>query len=93
MVKLEIFSGDPPCPGCVAIIELAQRVAARYEDELELAIYEGEEGLEKFEEYKRIVKETGFTYKEYVELHKEQHEENLRMEKEYYAEQQKEKSK
>ena len=28
MVKLEIFSGDPPCPGCVAIIELAERVAA-----------------------------------------------------------------
>lgn len=52
MVKLEIFSGNPPCPGCVAIIELAQRVATRYEGELELAIYEGAEGLEKFEEYK-----------------------------------------
>ncbi|MFH1635072.1 MAG: thioredoxin family protein [Chloroflexota bacterium] len=52
MVKLEVFSGDPPCPGCVAIIELAQRVAVRYESELELTIYEGAEGLEKFEEYK-----------------------------------------
>jgi len=31
MVKLEVFSGAPPCPGCVAVIELAQRVAARYE--------------------------------------------------------------
>ncbi len=52
MVKLEIFSGDPPCPGCVAIIELAQQVAARYEGELELAVYEGAEGLDKFDEYR-----------------------------------------
>jgi hypothetical protein len=51
MVKLEVFSGDPPCPGCVAIIELAQRVAARYEGELTLTIYEGSEAMEKFEEY------------------------------------------
>jgi hypothetical protein len=51
MIKLEIFSGDPPCPGCVAIIELAQRVASKYEDELELTILEGAEGLEKFEAY------------------------------------------
>ncbi len=53
MVKLEIFSGDPPCPGCVAILELAKQVAAQYdESELELVIYEGAEGMEKFEEYK-----------------------------------------
>jgi hypothetical protein len=49
MVRLEIFSGDPPCPGCVAIVKLAERIAARYEGELELAIYEGAEGMEKFE--------------------------------------------
>ena len=52
MVKLEIFSGDPPCPGCVAIIELAQRVAAKYEGELELDIYQGTDAMQKFEEYK-----------------------------------------
>ena len=52
MVKLEVFSGAPPCPGCVAIIELAQRVAPKYEGELELTIYTGLEGMEKFEEYK-----------------------------------------
>jgi hypothetical protein len=52
MIQLEIFSGDPPCPGCVAIIELAQRVAAQYEGELELIIYEGAEAMQKFEEYK-----------------------------------------
>jgi predicted DsbA family dithiol-disulfide isomerase len=52
MVTLEIFSGKPPCPGCVAIIELAKRVKEAYaDDELELAIYEGQEGMAKFEEY------------------------------------------
>ena len=52
MVRLEVFSGDPPCPGCVALVELAERVAARYEDELELTVYKGAEGLEKFEAYR-----------------------------------------
>jgi hypothetical protein len=52
MVKLEVFSGDPPCPGCVAIVDLAQRVAARYPGELELSILKGEAALAKFEEYK-----------------------------------------
>lgn len=52
MVKLEVFSGDPPCPGCVALVDLAKRVAARYEGELELTIYVGHEGMDKFEEYK-----------------------------------------
>jgi len=33
MVKLEVFSGDPPCPGCVALVELAQKIAPRYEGE------------------------------------------------------------
>jgi hypothetical protein len=52
MVKLEVFSGDPPCPGCVAIIELAKRTAAKYdEEELELVIYEGVEAMERFEAY------------------------------------------
>jgi hypothetical protein len=51
MVKLEIFSGDPPCPGCVAIVDLAKRVAAKYENKLDLIIYEGAEGMEKFEAY------------------------------------------
>jgi len=51
MVRLEVFSGDPPCPGCVAIIKLAQKVASKYEGELELTILEGAEGLDKFEAY------------------------------------------
>lgn len=52
MVKLEVFSGDPPCPGCVALVDLAKRVAARYEGELELTVYVGEEGMAKFEAYR-----------------------------------------
>jgi hypothetical protein len=52
VVHLEVFSGDPPCPGCVAIIELAQRVAAKYdEDELSLTVLSGEAAMKKFEEY------------------------------------------
>lgn len=52
MVEVEVFSGDPPCPGCIAIIELAKQIAAKYQGELELTIYEGEEGMEKFEAYR-----------------------------------------
>jgi len=52
MVTLEVFSGDPPCPGCVALVELARRVASRYEAELELTVYVGQEGMEKFEQYR-----------------------------------------
>lgn len=54
MVKLEVFSGDPPCPGCVAIIDLAERVAARYPGEVELSILKGQEAMEQFEAYKLI---------------------------------------
>ncbi len=52
MVKLEVFSGDPPCPGCVALVDLARRVATKYAGELELTVYVGAEGLEKFDEYR-----------------------------------------
>jgi len=52
MVKLEVFSGDPPCPGCVAIVALARQTKAAYSDEeLELVVYEGQEGMAKFETY------------------------------------------
>jgi Thioredoxin domain len=52
MVQLEIFSGDPPCPGCVAIIDLAKRVAAQYADQVELKVLVGQDCMEKFEAYK-----------------------------------------
>lgn len=51
-VRVEVFSGDPPCPGCVAILELADRYAQRYSpEELSITKYVGEEGLEKYREY------------------------------------------
>jgi hypothetical protein len=52
VVQLEVFSGDPPCPGCVALVDLAKRVAAQYEGELQLQVYIGAEGLAKFEAYR-----------------------------------------
>jgi hypothetical protein len=52
VVKLEIFSGDPPCPGCVALVDLAQKVAEKYEGELHLAVLKGAEAMEKFEAYR-----------------------------------------
>ncbi len=52
MVTLEVFSGDPPCPGCVALVELARTVAAKYEGELELVVLKGAEAMEKFEAYR-----------------------------------------
>jgi hypothetical protein len=52
MVKLEIFSGDPPCPGCIAIIDLAKKVTAKYPDELELTVLAGAQAMDKFTEYK-----------------------------------------
>jgi hypothetical protein len=52
MVTLEIFSGDPPCPGCVAIIEMAERVAARYPGELEMQVLKGQAAMERFEAYR-----------------------------------------
>ena len=52
MVKLEVFSGDPPCPGCVALVDLAQEVAKKYEGELELVVFKGAEAMEKYEAYK-----------------------------------------
>ncbi|MBC8230146.1 thioredoxin family protein [bacterium] len=51
-VKMEVFSGNPPCPGCVAILKLADEFAADYKEELEVVKYVGEEGMEKFEAYK-----------------------------------------
>ena len=51
-VKMEVFSGDPPCPGCVAILALADEFAKKYKDKLEVVKLIGEEAIAKFEEYK-----------------------------------------
>jgi len=51
-VKMEVFSGDPPCPGCLAILALADEFARKYKDKLEVIKLIGEEATAKFEEYK-----------------------------------------
>ncbi len=50
-VKVEVFSGSPPCPGCLEIMKLSQVIADEYGEEIELIKYVGEDGLRKFEEY------------------------------------------
>ena len=51
-VLLEVFSGDPPCPGCVAILAMADRLAEKYSaEELEVRKYVGQDALEKYAEY------------------------------------------
>ncbi len=51
-VKMEVFSGDPPCPGCLAILSLADKFAQKYEGKLEIIKFIGEEAMDKFEKYK-----------------------------------------
>lgn len=50
-VRLEVFSGDPPCPGCVDLLKLCEAVAQEYAGQVELVKYIGQEGLAKFKEY------------------------------------------
>jgi len=51
-VRMEVFSGDPPCPGCVAVLALADEYAKKYQGKLEVVKLVGEEAMAKFEEYK-----------------------------------------
>jgi len=51
-VKMEVFSGDPPCPGCLAILALADEFAKKYKGKLEVIKLIGQEAIAKFEEYK-----------------------------------------
>jgi len=51
-VKMEVLSGDPPCPGCLAILVLADEFAKKYKSKLEVVKLIGEEAVAKFEEYK-----------------------------------------
>jgi predicted DsbA family dithiol-disulfide isomerase len=51
-VRMEVFSGDPPCPGCVAILALADEYAKKHTGKLEVSKLVGEAAVAKFEEYK-----------------------------------------
>lgn len=50
-VVMEVFSGDPPCPGCHALLELARRIGAEYAGELEVVERIGQAGMEQFNAY------------------------------------------
>jgi hypothetical protein len=50
-VKMEVFSGDPPCTGCTAVLALADEYAKRYQGKLEVTKYIGKGAMAKFEEY------------------------------------------
>jgi hypothetical protein len=51
-VLMEVFSGDPPCPGCVAILAMGERYAQKYPaEELTVKTYVGKDALEKYAEY------------------------------------------
>jgi len=50
-VRMEVFSGDPPCPGCAAVLALADEYAEKYKGKLEVVKLIGKEAMAKFEEY------------------------------------------
>ena len=51
-VRMEVFSGDPPCPGCIAVLALADEYAKKYKGRLQVIKLIGEDAMAKFEEYK-----------------------------------------
>ena len=51
-VIMEVFTGDPPCPGCVDLLKLTGEYAAKYKGELEVVSYVGQDAMARFEEYK-----------------------------------------
>ena len=52
MVRMEVFSGDPPCSGCVDVLALADEYAGKYGDKLEVVKLIGQQATAKFQEYK-----------------------------------------
>jgi len=50
-VKMEVFSGEPPCSGCAALLSLADEYAAKYPGELEVFKHIGQAAMARFNEY------------------------------------------
>jgi len=50
-VKMEVFSGDPPCSSCTDLLELADEYQKKYRDNLEVIKLVGREATPKFDEY------------------------------------------
>lgn len=50
-VKMEVFSGEPPCASCQDVLTLADDYAARYPGKLEVIKHIGQAAMTKFNEY------------------------------------------
>ena len=51
-VKMEVFSGDPPCSSCSDLLNLADEYQKKFKDNLEVIKRVGKEAMAKFNEYK-----------------------------------------
>ncbi len=49
-VRMEVFSGDPPCAGCKEVLALADEYAAKYADSVEVIKYIGQAAMARFNE-------------------------------------------
>ena len=50
-VRMEVFSGEPPCSACAALLSLADEYTAKYPGELEVIKHIGQAAMTKFNEY------------------------------------------
>lgn len=50
-VRLEVFSGEPPCSACQDVLTLADEYSAKYPSELEVSKHIGQAAMTKFNEY------------------------------------------
>ena len=51
-VRMEVFSGDPPCQACRDLLALADEYAGKYQGKLEVVKLIGQQAMARFEEYK-----------------------------------------
>ena len=51
-VKMEVFSGDPPCSSCSDLLNLADEYQIKFKENLEVIKRVGKEAMAKFNEYK-----------------------------------------
>lgn len=49
-VRMEVFSGDPPCVACKEVLALADEYAAKYPGQLEVTKYIGQAAMARFNE-------------------------------------------
>lgn len=50
-IRIEVFSGDPPCAPCAALLALADEYNTKHQGRLEVIKLIGKDSLTKFQEY------------------------------------------